>query len=294
MNRLRLVVLPLLATSTFLVGQPTPASLNPNAAIATPDAEQAQSARPESGIDWSLAEPSFPDLTGIYPLPVDTADPWLEPEKITDCSKVACIALTFDDGPLPGYTDGILEILDQLDAMATFFVVGRMVNNYPDLLLAIMEQGHELAGHSYSHSRLTELGSESLARDFAKTNSALRDLTGREPAYYRPPYGMHNQRVRAAAEAPTIMWSIDPQDWRRTTTAAQMVRYVLDRAHPGAIVLFHDQMTKTAKALPEIIEGLRGEGYELVTVAEILGPNLDSNAVYRSGLTPPATDPAAD
>ena len=288
MIQLRSATIPLLALTALLIGQPTPApaEFGTPYPLATPTPSESPVA--ESGIDWSEVEPSFADLSGVFDLPIDQADPWLEPEKFTDCTQVSCIALTFDDGPLPGHTDRILEILAEHETTATFFVVGRMVNNYPDLLLATIASGHEIAAHSYSHARLTELGTDSLLRDFEQTNQAIQRVSGDYPSYYRPPYGMHNQRVRDAAQQPTIMWSIDPQDWRKANSASEISRYVLSRAHPGAIVLFHDKLNKTAQALPEIILGLREQGYELVTVAEILGSPLNPEAIYRSGLTPPA------
>ncbi|MEY3029375.1 MAG: hypothetical protein RL198_772 [Actinomycetota bacterium] len=293
MIQIRSVSVSLLALTALLVGQPTPVP-----AEGRPLTEQSPAPAVTtvalSGIDWSQVEPSFADLSGVFDLPRDRADAWLEPERFTDCLKVSCIALTFDDGPLPGHTDRLLEILAEHEVSATFFVVGRMVNNYPELLQAAIAAGHEIAGHSYSHARLTELGSESLHRDFERTNQAIKDVSGDYPSYFRPPYGMHNQRVRDAAQQPTVMWSIDPQDWRKANSASDLARYVLARAHPGAIVLMHDSHAKTATALPEIILGLREQGYELVTVAEILGPSLNPQAVYRSGLTPPPSDPAAE
>lgn len=293
MTELRLALVPLTLVAALIVGQPTPETLNPKASI-WPLPGPTEEVRPASGIDWSSVQPSYPDLTGVFPVPVDSADAWLEPEKFTDCTKVACIALTFDDGPQPGPTDAALEVLKQLDVPATFFVVGQFVKKYPELLLETLAQGHEVAAHSYAHSTLTELGSESLRRDFDKTNAVLLEVTGNTPRYYRPPYGVHNQRVRDAAQMPTIMWSIDPQDWRKANSASQIVRYVLSRAHPGAIVLFHEKMAKTVSALPEIIAGLREQGYELVTVSEILGSPLSPEAVYRSGLTPPETVAISD
>ena len=293
MNELRFALLPLTLVAALIVGQPTPPTSNPKASIWTLPAPTEET-RPASGIDWSAVEPSFPDFTGVYPIPVDSADPWLEPERFTDCTKVACIALTFDDGPLPGPTDAALKVLEEMAVPATFFVVGQFVKKYPEVLLETIAQGHEVAAHSYAHSRLTELSSESLTRDFDKTNSILLEVTGQTPSYYRPPYGMHNQRVRDAAGMPTIMWSIDPQDWRKANSASQIVRYVLSRAHPGAIVLFHETLAKTTLALPEIIAGLREQGYELVTLKEILGSPLNPEAVYRSGLTPPETAAISD
>lgn len=291
MSRIRAVFASLAVVSALLIGQPAPPPLNPNSIAQPEDSENGDEELAASGIDWSQVEPSIADWTGVYPLPNDTADPWLEPEKFTDCAQVACVALTFDDGPLPGYTERILEILNEYDAPATFFLVGQLVKRYPELVLETIAQGHEVAAHSYSHSRLTELGGDSLRRDFDRTNDILNAVTGHKPPYYRPPYGMHNQRVREAAQMPTIMWSIDPQDWRKANSASEVASYVLARAHPGAIVLFHDKMDKTAVALPQIIAGLRAQGYELVTVAEILGSALIPEAVYRSGLIPPFSDP---
>jgi peptidoglycan/xylan/chitin deacetylase (PgdA/CDA1 family) len=202
----------------------------------------------------------------------------------TDCSVLSCVALTFDDGPSP-YTAALLEALASHGVSATFFVVGKSVRAMPAELIAIQAAGHEIALHSDQHSRMPTLSSAAIARDFERSRQTLRELTGIEPELYRPPYGMHSQRVGRLANAAVIMWDVDPQDWR-VRNSRQITQRVLNRVKPGSIVVLHE-LEQTVAALDSLVTELLARGYTLVTVSEILGEAPIHSKIYRSGLAAP-------
>jgi peptidoglycan/xylan/chitin deacetylase (PgdA/CDA1 family) len=242
----------------------------------------------------SSAEPIFTPIMDSTPaqltlelMPQQDLDP-VEPESEgesdpatgnVDCSKLACIALTFDDGPDEN-TLKILASLNKRGAKATFYVVGTQVRANPEIASAIVASGHEIAAHSYSHKRLTRLGNYELEMDFGKARKLILETTGVEPKSFRPPYGIHSPRVREAAGLPMVMWSVDPQDWR-TRSSKQTVRAVLSHAEPGAIVVLHDPLISTVNAVPVLLSELSERGYHFVTVSELLG-EMQPGQIYKS------------
>jgi peptidoglycan/xylan/chitin deacetylase (PgdA/CDA1 family) len=187
--------------------------------------------------------------------------------------------LTFDDGPDEN-TLKILASLNKRGAKATFYVVGTQVRSNPEIARAIVDAGHEVAAHSYSHKRLTRLNNHELEMDFGKARKLIVETTGVEPKSFRPPYGIHSPRVREAAGLPMVMWSVDPQDWR-TRSSKQTVRSVLRHAEPGAIVVLHDPLISTVNAVPVLLRELSERGYHFVTVSELLG-EMQPGQIYRS------------
>jgi peptidoglycan/xylan/chitin deacetylase (PgdA/CDA1 family) len=198
-----------------------------------------------------------------------------------DCAVLSCVALTFDDGPSP-HTPALLEALASHGVSATFFVVGKSVRAMPAELIAIQAAGHEIALHSDQHSRMPTLSSAAIARDFERSRQTLRELAGIEPELYRPPYGLHSQRVGKLANAAVIMWDVDPQDWR-VRSSRPIAQRVLSRVKPGSIVVLHE-LEQTVAALDSLVTELLARGYTLVTVSEILGEAPIHSKIYRSGL----------
>ena len=185
------------------------------------------------------------------------------------------VALTFDDGPVPGMTDRILDVLKAKQAPATFFVIGKLARSHPQLLRRIAAEGHLIGNHTWGHPshRLTY---EAYLNELDSTCGAVQAQTGVVTVLFRPPNGYRPQALTAAAAArgyALITWSVDPRDWSRTSSGT-IVRRVLGNARPGAIVLLHDgaryRMT-TVQAVPLIIDGLRGKGLRIVSLAELLG-----------------------
>ncbi|HEX6593517.1 MAG TPA: polysaccharide deacetylase family protein [Bacillota bacterium] len=188
------------------------------------------------------------------------------------------IALTFDDGPHPQVTPDILNTLKAYDAKATFFMLGNQVEYYPKIVEQVAKNGHEIGSHSNSHPDLTKLNINSIQLEINKTNQKIVQTIGRSPEIFRPPYGAYNEDVIQSAEKheySMILWSVDSQDWKcRDTTSIH--DNVMNNINPGAIVLMHDIHSTTAEALPHVLDSLIEEGYEFITVSELLTLHKES------------------
>ncbi len=182
------------------------------------------------------------------------------------------IALSFDDGPSLTQTPEILETLQRLHARATFFEEGRHVGGREALMRQLLADGDEIGNHSYHHPR------DPGEAELASTDRAIRAATGFEPCLFRPPYGLIDDRVRAASRRnglQMVLWSLDSHDDRHPG-AGRIRANVLRGARPGGIVLMHDggHHPETVQALPGVIRGLRARGFHLVTVTELLGGRM--------------------
>jgi peptidoglycan-N-acetylglucosamine deacetylase len=184
------------------------------------------------------------------------------------------IAMTFDDGPHHALTPQVLDILAARGIKASFFVVGHRVVQAPGLVARIAREGHEIGNHSWSHPHLARLGDHAVLSEIDKTADAVLGATGFRPVVMRPPYGDFNTRqsrmLRAARDLPTIMWSVDPQDWRRPGGRVIAER-IIAHAAPGAVILTHDTVSDTVRSLPHALDALLGQGYRFVTVSELIG-----------------------
>ena len=191
----------------------------------------------------------------------------LPPEK-----KV--IALTFDDGPWPNTTAKVLDILKKNRIKSTFFVVGQNVKNYPDLTKQIVADGHIIANHTWHHW-YHQMDAQAAAYEVANTGDIIYQTTGVRTSLFRPPGGIMNNGVAAYAKNnkyAVIMWSADSMDYSRPAVP-RLMNNIFREAKPGGIVLMHDgggDRSHTVKALPEIISRFRKQGYEFVTVPELL------------------------
>ncbi len=189
------------------------------------------------------------------------------------------IAITFEDGPHPIYTPLILDTLKSRNKVATFFVMGNRANEYQNLTKRIYDEGHLLGNHSWSHSQLTRLSNEDILYQINQTNETISQLTGFKPFIYRPPYGIYNENVISTANMPAILWSIDPLDLK-FEDSSYITNYVLDHAFDGAIILLRDTNPNTTQALSAIIDGLIMDGFEIVTVDELLEIDAENSASY--------------
>ena len=176
------------------------------------------------------------------------------------------VALTFDDGPWPGTTRQVLEILRRERVPATFFLVGQQARRHPELVREIQAAGHTVATHSEAHPKhLAGMPLERAAEEIRAGKQALEAL-GVTPAHFRPPGGSTSQALVEAARRQglrTVLWDVDPRDWERGSTPEGITRKVLDAARPGSVILLHDgggDRSATVAALPGIIEGLREKG----------------------------------
>ncbi len=210
-----------------------------------------------------------------FPVPVQFQGKTIRDVKLNSQNKA--IALTFDDGPWPNMTSQVLDVLKKNMVKATFFVVGKQVEKYPQLVKQVVADGHALGNHTWSHEY--HLYSEAAAaRELDNTAKLLYKITGVKTTLFRPPAGVLNNGLAAYAHEKNqtvVMWSVDSRDWRyyRSSTAQTLLESVLKEAKPGGIVLLHDgggDRSTTIQALPQIIAQLRKRGYKLVTVPELL------------------------
>lgn len=179
------------------------------------------------------------------------------------------VALTFDDGPHPTITMQILNTLDKYDAKATFFVVGNRVDDYSDVLIETVKRGHEIGNHTWNHARLTALSSENVLEQIRLTNEAIKNVTGQYPDVFRPPYGDKNKRVTDLIDLPAVLWTIDSLDWKHRDSS-KLLPMIKKNMHNNAIILMHDIHQSTADGLESVLKYLQNEGYEFVTVSELL------------------------
>jgi len=183
------------------------------------------------------------------------------------------VALTFDDGPWPHTTQQMLTILSQRQAPATFFVVGRQVERYPELVRREVAAGMAIGSHSYRHPQPFDRLPVARIRDEITQGRRTLVPLGIHPVGFRPPGGAASPAVTAAAQEfgdRTVLWSVDPADWQPGVASDQLVQRVLAVARPGAIVLLHDgggNRSATVAALPAIIDGLRRLGLTLTVVS---------------------------
>jgi polysaccharide deacetylase family sporulation protein PdaB len=187
------------------------------------------------------------------------------------------IALTFDISWGEKTPPLVLDELKKYGLKATFFLSGPWAKNHPDLVQRIIAEGHEIQSHGHAHVNYSQLSREEAAENIQKAHAILKGYTGKEPRYIRPPNGDFNdQSLQTALDLgyQTATWSLDSRDWMNPGVEA-IEKRVLDRIQPGDIVLLHasDTARQTNLALPRIIESLRGKGYKMVTLSELLRPN---------------------
>lgn len=205
---------------------------------------------------------------GLITPPVEKEKPVkpVTPKPATDKK----IALTFDDGPHPKVTKQILKTLEKYDAKATFFVVGQEVKEHPEILKAVYNAGHEIGNHTFNHEKLTTLQPEDIKQQIQSTDAIIKSTIGQRATVFRPPYGSYDETITDQLNVPNVLWTIDTLDWKHRDSK-KTVLAVKEGAKNGSIVLMHDIHQTTADALDEILATLQKQGYEFVTVSELLG-----------------------
>jgi len=184
------------------------------------------------------------------------------------------IALTFDDGPHPYYTDKILEILKKYNVRATFFVIGKNVGYYPDVFLRILNAGHEIGNHTMSHSHLSGHTFDYVMNQIQGTDDVINSLAEYKTRFLRPPGGIFDKNVQSAAKNNDILialWTIDTKDWQHRS-ADNIVDGVLRFVRGGDIILMHDYLSgdcHTVEALDILIPELQKRGFSFVTLSEM-------------------------
>lgn len=233
----------------------------------------------------------FPGSYGIVSLTIPYEDmrtkaeePKQEAETPTEISNKKMVALTYDDGPNPIATNAILDILEQYGAKATFFDLGHLVEKYPAVVQREAALGCEVGSHSYDHKNFNKLTATQISADIQKTDAAFQKALGKGPSVFRPPYGACNESVKKQIPMPIYLWSIDTLDWK--SRDAKAVMNVIKSAGDldGKVILLHGIYGSTAEATAELVPYLQGQGYELVTVSELIqakhGENPQNSKIY--------------
>lgn len=189
------------------------------------------------------------------------------PQQPVDTGR-KLIALTFDDGPSTVTTPRLLDTLKNKNVKATFFVLGTKALAAPDLARREEAEGHEVASHTPYHNQLTKLTAAQVQAEKAEMERIFTEVLGHLPPFTRPPYGSYNQTVQGVLNQPLILWSIDPRDWADRNANTVCTR-VVGAARNGAIILVHDIHATTVDAVPCIIDNLRSQGYEFLTISEL-------------------------
>ena len=188
------------------------------------------------------------------------------------------VALTFDDGPAPGFTDEILQILRDENIKATFFLIGGAIEENPADAKKIVEAGHELGNHSYSHSRMIFVTPSYVRGEVERTDELIKQAGYGKPTHFRPPYGKKLfvlPYFLSSAGKATIMWDIEPESYPAIANNSDAIRaHVVETARTGSVILLHvmyDRDRTSMNAVKPIVAGLKEKGFRFVTVSKLLG-----------------------
>ena len=182
------------------------------------------------------------------------------------------VSLTFDAAWGNEDTEELINILDTYGVKATFFLVGEWVDKYPESVKQLADAGHEIANHSDTHPHMSKLSDKQIMEEVSLCNEKIEAITGERVTLFRCPYGEYDDNVISTIngmDIDVIQWNVDSLDWKDLSAEDIYIR-VTSHVVPGSIVLFHNAAKNTPEALPQIIEYLLAEGYDIVPVSEIL------------------------
>lgn len=187
------------------------------------------------------------------------------------------VALTFDDGPSPAHTDEILRVLKEENVKATFFLIGGDLEKHPSEGKKIVAAGHEIGNHSYSHTRMVLVSPSFVAGEIERTDALIRAAGYENPAHFRPPYGKKLFTLPyylSRTNRKSITWDVEPESFPEIAAKTdEIVKYILANTRAGSIILLHvmyDPERKSLNAVKPVIEGLRRQGFQFVTVSELM------------------------
>ncbi|MDO4783668.1 MAG: polysaccharide deacetylase family protein [Propionibacteriaceae bacterium] len=258
---------------------------------------QAGATKPEKAEPAQAVKDPEPGLTGAVPAaggataspaePSGTATPSPSGDSHSarprislgpDCEKLKCVALTFDDGPVPETRD-LVKVLRDKRAPVSFFALGNNVKAHPGVLKEIAAEGHQVGWHTVTHGELPRLSADRVRREVGEGPTSLLQLVGWAPTVFRPPYGAHNAKVDEVIKANNmvnVMWSVDTKDWDKTRVQGEaLTQAVISSAvrdsKPGGIILVHDIHATSRAAAGPIVDQLTKQGFTFVTVTELPG-----------------------
>lgn len=195
--------------------------------------------------------------------------------------------LTFDDGPTIGITDEILDILEENNAVASFFLIGQQITNETSYLVKrAHDMGCSIENHSRTHRVMPELTEQEIVREISYTTELIEDITGEKPEFFRPPYIAYDQKMYDFIDLAFIC-GYGCEDWVPSVTTQQRVERILHDIKPGNIILLHDMdgNTQTIEAIRIIIPELKKQGYEFVNIRELFkqsGIKPERNVIYMA------------
>ena len=181
------------------------------------------------------------------------------------------VALTFDDGPSPKYTPILLDGLKERNVHATFFLLGKNIKKNQKLVQRMQKEGHLLGNHTYNHVQLDKISETTAKQEILRTNNEIYETAGIYPEYMRPPYGAWKKNLELCVEMLPVFWTIDTLDWKVKNTE-KIVRTVKEQIEDGAIILMHDEYDTSVEAALQVVDELKNQGYELVTVDQLILP----------------------
>ena len=179
------------------------------------------------------------------------------------------IAITFDDGPNPDYTEMLLDGLAEREVCATIFLLGKYKEKYPDIVRDIYDEGHLIGTHAYEHVNLSNLNDKAAIEQVDRTNEAIKEITGESPEFIRPPFGCWKCNLDYETSMIEVLWDVDPLEWK-TSNSDVITKRVVDKVEENDIILLHDASESSVVAAFKIIDALKKQGYTFVTVDEIL------------------------
>lgn len=179
------------------------------------------------------------------------------------------VAITFDDGPQYKTTMKLLDGLKERGVVATFFVVGEKIEERREVLERMYEDGHMIGNHTYSHIDLNSVGFEKAIEEIDRTNQLIYEVTGEMPMYIRPPFGNWSNRIAEKVSMIPVLWTVDPCDWN-THDVNRVVKCVVNNTKSGDIILLHDIYDSSVVAALEIVDELKRQGYNFVTVDQLI------------------------
>lgn len=205
-------------------------------------------------------------------------------------AKKKSVVLTFDDGPSPEYTEPILNILKKYNVKATFFVVGSQVQKHCNILQRIYSEGHEIGNHSYNHPWMAKISSEEQQNEILQTQGMIQSCISYQPRWFRSPYASQNEstlKIAHQAGLNTALWTIDTQDWRKSSTTQSIIQKALNY-QTNNIILMHDGVepnpnfkhpeasltrNNTVQSLETIIQRFQNNGFQFLTISEAFSGN---------------------
>jgi peptidoglycan/xylan/chitin deacetylase (PgdA/CDA1 family) len=197
-------------------------------------------------------------------------------------TKEKVVALTYDDGPNPPYTNQLLDIFDRNQIKATFFVIGKIIEKHPETVRLILSKGHEVGNHSYSHKSLISENPWFIRSEIEKTDKLLRELGVKQEIHFRAPYGRKFivlPYILAKMDKKNILWNVDSKDYEASNSEV-IENFVLEQIRPGSIILMHDgggERSRTLAATEMLIKKLKEKGYTFKTVSQLIRQASDIN-----------------